>query len=206
MVATDPIEPTGTLTGSASSTADESMSDCELRSLSFSVIVPLRRRRGGAGKAVISECGFDSENVLCRSVGLGLLDVGDIFRKSSANVEFVSIGLAIFRKLRSFVIVVMGSPITGETGDGGSSLSDDTEETVTRGGEPGNAVGGPILDLKTPGLDGALFMRKRSLNEYLMGTGVSDGVGGRGPVGGGAGGVAVMRCFDDEVPLLKLRR
>lgn len=195
------------LTGKASITV-EFVSDCELRSLSFSEIVPFLVRRGGAGKTVISPCGGDPpkwsgkcsdglEGICTGDAGTR----GDIFKKSSTDGPFVSIG-DIFKKLRSFGISAMGSPIAGE---GGASFSDATEETVTKGGEPGKELGGPTDALRVPGLDGALFIRNLSLIEYLVGTEVSDGVGGRGPVGGGTGGDGRW-CFEVELPVATLRR
>ena len=68
----------------------------------------------------------------------------------------------MLRKSRSSSdIAVIGSPI----GSGyRTSLRDATEETVTRGGEPGKDEGGGRVILGG-GDEGALFMRSLSLNE-----------------------------------------
>ena len=110
----------------------------------------------------------------------------------------------IFKKLRSLGIATIGSPIGGE---GGPSFKEATELTVSSGGDPGKVEGGPACALRTPGLDGALFMRSRSLKECLAGIGLSAGVGGKGPVGGGATGIGgIPLCprerFEVALPLL----
>ena len=90
-----------------------------------------------------------------------------------------------------------------------SDLSEETEETVTRGRAPGIVVGGLDAPRIPIGFDGALLMRRRSRKEYLVLVGLS-GVGGNGPVGGGAGdGIEIPLSDPPEAPgwpLLMLRR
>ena len=92
---------------------------------------------------------------------------GDMFKKSISSEEcsWASIG-DIFKKLRSFGIAAIGSPIGG---DGCPSFNEGTDATVTNGGEPGKELGGPTDDRMPFGFEGALFMRNRSLRECLAG-------------------------------------
>ena len=105
--------------------------------------------------------------------------------------------------MRSCGIVVIGSPI----GIGyRASLSEETDDTVTKGADPGNEGGGDFAPLRELGGDeGALFIRSLSRNVVLLfNVGCSRGVGGRGPVGGGARGPTDIGFPDPTLPLLKL--
>lgn len=156
--------------------------DCEVRSRSFSESVPALLRRGGGGKTVM----FGGEPLVgegesdVRTMGIGLEKVvatgEDMFKKFKSLIGGTcSTGVVILRKLRSLGIAVIGSPIIT---DCLASLRDATEETVTNGVDPGKEVGG---------VEGALFIRNLSLKDWRIGV-RSWGIGGRGPVGGGAGG------------------
>lgn len=145
--------------------------------------------------------------------GIGILEEAvsgdDRFKKfnsSLAPVGLISVG-DMLRKFRSCGIVVIGSPM----GMGYcASFSDETDETVTRGAEPGNDGGGEDAPRRAlGGEEGALFIRRRSRSEVFLGkTGCSQGVGGNGPVGGGARGpteIGFTRfCKDDFDPILPL--
>lgn len=89
----------------------------------------------------------------------------DTYKKSVSSVEGAdeSTGEDILRKFKSLGIAAIGSPIGMECEL--SSFKDATEDTVTSGGEPGKVVGGPEAPLTPKGVEGALFIRKRSRME-----------------------------------------